>query len=316
MSKQEQEQEQDPQKTPLLTTAHLRSLTQADSLPAVVSVRNLSAVLLRAARDGWNRPLRPQPVFISAEIAFREPFDSASQTDKLGHDTIHYGNLSKALLDTVEFYFGPGATAAIDHEGKAEEGAGGWDAQLVLNQMWFDLTGTTLDGREEGDKGGRSFLGGSLSRIGLLSVTITLPKASLLGEGVGFTASAGYDEQGRMSARALSMEIKRLRVPTLIGLNPNEREAKQMLIVGVTIEEVNVRGDRYTRVEGTVVKALEESSFETLEALGTHLIDEVEKVFVNARDYTVKVRMEKPIAVPLAECPVVEVRRVVKDYYR
>lgn len=53
-----------------------------------------------------------------------------------------------------------------------------------------------------------------------------------------------------------------------------------------------------------------------MEALGAHLIDKVEEVFVNGEDYTVRVKIEKPIAVPLAECPVVEVRRVVQDYYR
>ncbi|KAK4181609.1 hypothetical protein QBC36DRAFT_317442 [Triangularia setosa] len=187
---------------------------------------------------------------------------------------------------------------------------------MVLNQLWVDLTGGSLDGQQQRDDKERGFLKGSLSRIGLLSVTITLPKASLLGEGVSFTASAGFDNQGKMTARSLSMEIKRLRVPTLVGVNPNEREARQMLVVSVTIDGVSVRGDRYGRVEAGVVKALEESSFETLEALGTHLIGKVEEVFVNGADYTVKVRVEKPIAVPLAECPVVEVRRIVKDYYR
>ncbi|KAK0667368.1 hypothetical protein QBC41DRAFT_139350 [Cercophora samala] len=310
-----------PPPIPLLTTPALRALTQADSLPAVVSVRNLSALLLRGATDAWDRPLRPQPLLISSEIAFTEPFDTASATDKLGSDTIHYGNLSKSLLDTVNTYFSPTSTAAaIPGEPQESE----WDALLVLNQLFLDLTGSGLDGANpasDDDGAGvqtkkPGFLEKSLGRIGLLTVSLTLPKASLLGEGVCLTASAGFDAEGKMTARALGLEVRRLRIPTLVGVNPNEREARQMLVVSVGVEGVRVRGDRYVRVEGAVVKALEESSFETLEALGAHLIDKVEETFVNGEDYTVWVRMEKPIAVPLAECPVVEVRRVVKDYHR
>lgn len=124
----------------------------------------------------------------------------------------------------------------------------------MLNQIFVHLTGLSIDG-VRGD--GTPFLGGSLDRIGFLGVKLTLPKASLLGEGVSLTASAGFDNTGKMTARALGMEITRLGVPTLVGVNPNEREARQMLVVTVGIEGIKVRGDRYVRVEKAVVKVSE-----------------------------------------------------------
>lgn len=61
---------------------------------------------------------------------------------------------------------------------------------------------------------------------------------------------------------------------------------------------------------------MEESSFETLEALGSHLSSRIMKDFrpLGEQDYTgqlgwqVKISMEKPTAVPFADGPVVEVR--------
>ena len=62
---------------------------------------------------------------------------------------------------------------------------------------------------------------------------------------------------------------------------------------------------------------MEDSSFETLEALGACIADRVLSVFhpsnqelsdVDGSGWQVHVRMEKPTAVPLADCPIVEVR--------
>lgn len=63
-------------------------------------------------------------------------------------------------------------------------------------------------------------------------------------------------------------------------------------------------------------QVLEKSSFETLEALGAHLTSTIVKdfkpnpdeLFTGEEGWQVKVSMEKPTAVPFADCPVVEVR--------
>ncbi|KAK3985949.1 hypothetical protein QBC44DRAFT_403489 [Cladorrhinum sp. PSN332] len=288
---------------PLTTTFSVRS--RAGELPATVRVSNLSTLLQSAGHDAWNRSAKTQPCFLSAKVSFSQPFDSAAASDKLGEDTVHYGTLSKALLSSLNAY-------SPLNNGDEADGS----VQDVLGKLWRDLTGQDLEGQSTGAE--KSFFTkGSLgTTVRLFSLSVLLPKASLLGEGVQYTATAAFKEDGTVEARAMQMKILKLRVPTLIGVNANEREAKQMVITTVTVEQVARRDDLFTKVEGIVVKALEESSFETLEALGTHLIDRVVDGYVNTQDYLVHILMEKPIAVPLADCPIVEVRRLVKDYHR
>ena len=53
---------------------------------------------------------------------------------------------------------------------------------------------------------------------------------------------------------------------------------------------------------------MEASSFETLEALGAHLAEAVLASRWREDGWQVCIRMEKPTAVPMADCPIVEVR--------
>ena len=76
-----------------------------------------------------------------------------------------------------------------------------------------------------------------------------------------------------------------------------------------------------------VQKTLEQSSFETLEALGSHIAHRIfshyrrdgdgeaegqdqrlDRDLLDGRDWQIHVRLEKPTAVTLADCPVVEIR--------
>lgn len=310
---------------PTLTTLlHTRAL--ASEPPAVVRVQNLQTTLQHAGHDAWNRAHKAQPCLISAEVGFAAPFASASAHDRLGEDTVHYGTLSKAVLESVRgFEEGIRGKGEGEGEGAREEKG----VRSVLERVWGDLTGLGLNGAELVSEGKttKAFL--DLTRVRFLSVTIALPKASLLGERVGLTASAVFGQDGTMEARALALEIYWLRVPTLIGVNANERLAKQFVITTVRIDGFECEEDMYTEVEGVVVKvraqfcrhicdstvganrttqALEESSFETLEALGTHLADHVLAMPSSQDGWRVHIRMEKPTAVPMADCPIVEVR--------
>lgn len=61
---------------------------------------------------------------------------------------------------------------------------------------------------------------------------------------------------------------------------------------------------------------MEASSFETLEALGAHVADKILSDFkigdspktARERGWQVKICLEKPIAVPFADCPAVEIK--------
>lgn len=61
---------------------------------------------------------------------------------------------------------------------------------------------------------------------------------------------------------------------------------------------------------------MEESSFETLEALAAHLANKIMTDFMvslaneysGCYEWQVKITLQKPVAVPFADCPVVEIR--------
>ncbi len=61
---------------------------------------------------------------------------------------------------------------------------------------------------------------------------------------------------------------------------------------------------------------MEESSFETLEALGAHLAERVLTSKWHQDSWEVCIRMEKPTAVPMADCPIVEVRATLASLNR
>ncbi|KAH6853781.1 Dihydroneopterin aldolase-domain-containing protein [Chaetomium sp. MPI-CAGE-AT-0009] len=263
-----------------------------------------------SGRDAWGRTHKAQPCTVSAEVAFHAPFATAAARDALGDDTVHYGTLSKAVLASVA---GFEKKRAREAEAAAEAGGPGERTlRDVLACVWRDLTGLELDGRvcdETAAEGAApAFL--DVSKVRLLSVSVALPKASLLGDGVRLTASAVFNaaEQGQMEGRAMALEVSRLKVPTLVGVNANERLAKQFVIVTVTVEGFASGEDAYTEIERDVVTAMEASSFETLEALGAHLAEVVLDSRWKEDGWQVCIRMEKPTAVPMADCPIVEVR--------
>jgi hypothetical protein len=91
-----------------------------------------------------------------------------------------------------------------------------------------------------------------------LEMTLLLPKGTLLSEGVSLTLTGGYLQGPGTYASApyrAILKLQDIRIPTLIGLNPNERLAKQMVIATVEIDPYAVVGqDHYNELEQIVVK--------------------------------------------------------------
>lgn len=279
----------------------VRSL--AGEPPAAVSVRNLSTNLY-AASDAWGRKCTsaPQPCLISAEVHFKQPFGTAAANDQLGADTVHYGNLSKAILERMKRFTVPRET-----NGDSDSN---FTLAYVLHDLWVGLTGWAHFGSVKEEE--KPFL--DIATIRFLSLTVTLPKASLLGEGVSMTCSQffknGPGEKMRENLISASLKIHGLKVPTLVGVNPHERKAKQFVTTSVSVERYFRMDDYYPELEEVVVRTLEESSYETLEALGAHLAEKILEPdhMKDHSKWQVHIRMEKPTAVPLADCPIVEVR--------
>ncbi|KAH9888268.1 Dihydroneopterin aldolase-domain-containing protein [Xylariomycetidae sp. FL2044] len=317
-----------------------RVASDAGEPVAVVRVRDLQgAGALPVGRDAWGRPDRPQPVLLSSEVSFARPFGAASRHDKVDQgDTVHYGTLSKALLGTLELCDRDrGQGRGQQKDSKAAAGVQQQQATKsprtsdVFELLWVRMTGRVVDGSRVALPPDQVPL---LDATGLrsLSLTIRLPKASLLGAGVSLTTTASFRDDlllpvdgdgeeggGRknpLKSYSRSLRIHGLHVPTLVGVNANERAAKQMLVADVEIDKFDVVDDVHSDVERTVVDAMEASSFETLEALGTHIAQKILDDFrigdnpqtMRDRGWQVKVCLEKPIAVPFAECPAVEIR--------
>lgn len=225
--------------------------TSAGEPFAIVEVNNLAAVI-PAASDAWGRPNRLQPVSVSAELSFALPFESTASDDRLGNDTIHYGNFGQAILDSLSSF----STTKIDSPPVS--------LRQVLDKIWAGITGQHINSSQPPPvlllK--KPLLNpAQLARVKFLSVTVTLPKASLLGDGVSLTASSAFSSSNSLPPTAItekygvSLAINRLRVPTLVGLNAHERLSKQFVITTVTIDKFTQQGDVdiYTDVEALVV---------------------------------------------------------------
>ncbi|KAI0482375.1 Dihydroneopterin aldolase-domain-containing protein [Xylariaceae sp. FL0804] len=312
-------------------------LAEAGEPVAVVRVRNLQSAL-PVGRDAWGRANKVQPVLLSSEVSFARPFAQASAEDRLvDAETVHYGSLSKALLGTMGLWEQdrnrgtgqPPAESEFEAESEsaattASEARGPRTAD-VFELLWVRMTGRVVDGsRVELPADQVPLL--DAARLRSLSLTLHLPKASLLGAGVSLTSAASFLEPPRAGAEtgaknplrayARTLRLHGLRVPTLVGVNPNERRARQTVVADVEIDRYDEAEDIHSDLERAIVEAMESSSFETLEALATHIGNKILSDFrvgdspkpMKERGWLVKVVLEKPIAVPFAECPSVEVR--------
>ncbi|KAK4067374.1 uncharacterized protein Triagg1_7554 [Trichoderma aggressivum f. europaeum] len=280
--------------------------------PAIVRVRNLQTSI-EGPSDAWNRKGKPQPLSVSASVMLKEAFDGSSSADSVEADTVHYGLLSKAILASLE---GQSQQAA---EGSGDTAKKNQFSSLrdIVNTIWEDLTGQDCNGRakvtDEDSEAQTSFL--KPSTIRCLELTVHLPKASLLGGGVSLTRIAlfGRDGESRPQPRGLSLKIHDLRVPTLIGVNDNERQAKQVVVATIEIDKFDIDKDIFTMIEGETVKVMSQSSFETLEALASTLANNLASYlhsnhtgFTNRKGWPIKIALEKPIAVVLADAACVQ----------
>lgn len=231
-------------KGPQLTTWAVRSL--AGEPISVVRVRNLQAVT-KIPADAWGRPGKAQPLLISVEVSFREQFSQASTQDRLGADTVNYGTLSKAILKTLQDF------KLEDWNLVEDDGHLG----VVVKDIWASLTGQPFEFRNYSEDAKRGVL--DIETLRFMAITVTLPKASLLGQGVSLSASSVFgsrDDSASLEGHSTMLKLHGLRVPTLVGVNPNERLAKQVIIADIELDKFHLDQDYYTFVEDVAVKVV------------------------------------------------------------
>jgi dihydroneopterin aldolase len=211
-----------------------RRLSNAEGDPvAVVRVRNLQTTI-QGPKDAWGRGSKQQPLLISAEVSLTHAFPSSSSHDKVASDTVHYGLLSKSILSTLEKL--PKSALSLSD---------------ILNRLWVDLTGYLYTGvKEPSAEHTKAFL--DIGLIRRLSVSLVLPKASLMGSAIKLSGSCLFTDSA-ITARSLELGLEGIRVPTLIGVNSNERNAKQVVITNIRIDEYETSHDDYAVIESVVV---------------------------------------------------------------
>ncbi|CAG8971682.1 hypothetical protein HYALB_00003150 [Hymenoscyphus albidus] len=292
----------------LLPSWELQSLVGQP--PAKIHVRNLQTSM-KIARDAWGRYDKEQPVLVSVAVSLRHAFESASAQDEVTNSTVHYGTLSKAVLEACR-YFSDTPTDLYPREEKKEATA----LSALVTLIGVKLIRSNDEEAETHKHLGRPLL--TPSAVTCLEVRVMLPKSSLLGSRVSLTLSTFFGPQiVRVTSFVLSLHD--LKIPTLIGVNPNERLAKQLVIANVCIEQWDHLPDSYNELEQVVSKTIEESSFRTLESLAKHLGERIISCFIipytrteaqNSEDTWVfpciKICLEKPTAVTFADAPMVE----------
>ncbi|PQM43512.1 hypothetical protein VC83_09639 [Pseudogymnoascus destructans] len=304
---------------------------------SVIEVRNLASNALVGTdiwggKDPKGRCNRFQPMLLSAKISLRNRFDYAAQNDRLDDGTVNYSTLSKTILKVLS-----SRGANRDDPGPLAGWPGleiDWNVADLINWIFVYLTGRRANGSVPDAALAHSYIRGgcpclvdgplyehpllSMDTLQEMEMTLRLPKGTLLSEGVSLTITAGYLPGNRVNQSApysAVLKLENIKIPTLIGLNPNERLAKQMVIATVEIDPYVVVGqDHYNELEQIVVKSIEESAFETLESLAAHLVNRIIKHFIFP--YTtrepfsdVRVSLVKPSATTFAEAPIVTVSR-------
>ncbi|KAI9814698.1 MAG: hypothetical protein M1832_005697 [Thelocarpon impressellum] len=222
--------------------------------------------------DAWGRP-RLQPIRLSVTLSLAQNFQSAADFDKVDASTVHYGLLSKNIVASVG----------------ARKGDELHFAELIT------LVDTAVSATVP-----------SMAMVRGTDVEICLPKASLLGAGVSFLSSLGLHCEANMTLHL--MDVK---VPTIIGVNDHEKEMKQLVVVNLWLQGFSdAPASLYGEIEQILVKSVEESVFETLESLATWVASMVIKCFMfRFGPLVLRLRVEKPTAVMLAEAPGVEITR-------
>lgn len=208
---------------------------------STIRVQNLQASVC-GGRDAWGRNGKTQPILISATISLREPFEKASSEDSVNNSsTVNYGTLSRAILEAVESF-------PTEDTGRM--------LRSLLDHILRHLTARGLDFR--GPTFNEASSQSVLDRTALksLELKLMLPKASLIGSGVSLSGTIVYAENGDTEAYSMTLKLHRLRIPTLIGVNSNERLAKQILLSNIELDFWSMASDLYNELEEIVVKVV------------------------------------------------------------
>ncbi|KAF2006439.1 hypothetical protein P154DRAFT_456285 [Amniculicola lignicola CBS 123094] len=241
-----------------------------------ITVRNLEATV-HAGVDVWGRK-KPQRVLLSTTLHLAQSSNSAAEADALDNSTVHYGLLSKDLKKCME------------------KDEANWMTTEQLASSLHDCIRQTA----------------AKTAIHASELNVFYPKGSMAGDGAGLL----WAFTSRVGPFSRVLYLRNLRILCVIGINANERLKKQPVVVNVWIEGLSDdRTDDYIHLEAILVEAISESSFETLESLATMAVQRLRQDFFRPGgddESFIRLRVEKPMAVPFADAPAIEILRAVR----
>jgi dihydroneopterin aldolase len=251
--------------SPPVTAYQYAKFSNSQTEPhSFIRVKNLSTQGL-VGGDPWGRDVNRrnifQPILLSAALSLKEPFSSASTSDTVNASTVNYSSLSKEILKVV---------ASRQPSVKPKDD---WSLNDLLEWLSVYLTGK-LPGGTRGDRVAASYQleGGcpclesdwkyippmlNVRDLKELELSVCLPKGSLLCEGISLTKNLSYaeDPSSKTTPHSSVLRIQNMRVPTLIGVNPNERTARQIVVASVEVSPYTCHGrDWYNELEELAFK--------------------------------------------------------------
>jgi len=242
-----------------------------------ILVDNLE-VSVNAGTDVWGRK-KKQRATISVVVTLGQHFTSASTTDTVDQSTIHYGTLSRAI------------------QARLLDGASEWVSSATLSAIILDSV--------------RGMAGSTC--IHAIQTTIKYVKGSMFGESIGYTTC----NNERDGTKSNTLCLQNVRIPCLIGVNPNERLRKQPVVVNLWVDCISDdRVDDYAQLEQVIFDMISETTYQTIESLLAYVVNKLRLDFFSKdkdQDVWIKLRAAKPLAVPSAEAPAVEITRCLFD---
>lgn len=223
---------------------------------------------------------RPQPILLT--LWLRSSIALAGSTDHLPY-SINYGTVTKVI------------TAHVEN-----------DTFNSLEHLAEDIARTAL---------------GPNINAGWVKVIVEKPRALLRADAAGIAITRTKNSEGEVLAEGSDrVFVKDLRLVTIIGVNPWEREEKQAVVINLTMHKENSPGKPVKMVEGgnfdphynfrsvakRVTEHVEASDYKTVEAFVTAVAKEA---CVGCGISKITVRAEKPSALTFAEGPGVEITR-------
>jgi dihydropteroate synthase/2-amino-4-hydroxy-6-hydroxymethyldihydropteridine diphosphokinase len=232
-----------------------------------------------AGVEAWQRR-KEQPVVIT--VALFTDISAAGNTDHVTN-TIHYGHVTKAITKLGE-----------KSHFESLEGLAHAIVQLGCVQFGAARTQVTVEQPK------------ALLHAAASGVRLTRAKEDFEGDPTtGAVSGLGVEDE---------MYVRDLRLHTIVGVNPWEREEKQVVVINLKVYPSNLpyHGNEETKsyhlrtIVRTLTRHIEASGYKTIEALAVTVARlALEKCHVNK----ITVRVEKPSAILFADCSGLEVTR-------